>query len=435
MKQDDAIVSVTARQVHSMRGHPGIETTVATANGAVGQAIVTAGTSVGTHEVAFAYDDGAGWMGKDWRGRGVGRAVAIVEQVIAPQIVGMDAARQREIDQRMIDLDGTPDKSRLGGNATASVSAAALKAGADALGISLYQHIGGANACTLPVPGVLLALGGRRYQSSTRSGTKPTYALMCYGFDTFADASYAAWCAYDTWRSMLVSRWGIESSSVPDQFPVIPPGVIQHDRELWDMMVELVAKEGLERRAGIQVDIAAATYYRREQDRFVGLFADDAKTRDELLRLYDEMVANYPFVIMEDPLDEDDFQGHAELARDLGIEIVGDDLFATNPDRVRRGVEVGACNTVLLKVNQIGTISEALDMVDLAYSSGYGVMPCDSRGEGVAIADYAVGLGTGHLREGALGAVGNRFLEIEAELGSRTRFAGRAGLKLSRDDR
>jgi enolase len=178
---------------------------------------------------------------------------------------------------------------------------------------------------------------------------------------------------------------------------------------------------------GIQVDVAAATYYDQEKHRFVGLFSPGEKTRDDLIALYQEMVRNYPFVIIEDPLDEEDYEGHALLTRELGIEIVGDDLFTTNMERVQKGIDAGAGNCVLLKVNQIGTISEAFDMVDLAYRNGYGVMPCDSRGEGPAIADYCVGLGTGHLREGALGPRGNRFLEIEAELGSRAKFLGRAG--------
>jgi enolase len=339
------------------------------------------------------------------------------------------------VDDLLIRLDGTPDKSNLGGNATASVSAATLKAGAAALGIPLYQHIGGAHASLMPTPAALVALGGRRYQRSTRTGTKPTYSLVCYGFDTYSEASHAGWLLLNTFRRLLWERHHVDATNVRDQHIVVPPGYIQHDRALWDLMVETIAKEKLEGRVGIQVDVAASTYYDDEQQRFDGLFSAEPKTRDQLIRLYEEMVANYPFVIMEDPLDEDDWEGHAHLVRTLGIEIVGDDLFATNPARVQRGVETGACNAVLLKVNQIGTITESFDMVQLAYRQGYGVMPCDSRGEGADIADYAVGLGTGHLREGALGVTGNRFLQIEAELGARARFAGRSGINVSRTDR
>ena len=161
----------------------------------------------------------------------------------------------------------------------------------------------------------------------------------------------------------------------------------------------------------------------------MGLFSAEDKTREDLMELYRHTVESYPFVIIEDPLDEDDYEGHAILARELGVEIVGDDLFTTNVERFQRGIDVGACNAILLKVNQIGTVSEAFDVVRLAYRNGYGVMPCSSRGEGAAIADYAVGLNAGHLREGAIGPTGNRFLQVEAELGSRAKFVGRKGLK------
>ena len=177
-------------------------------------------------------------------------------------------------------------------------------------------------------------------------------------------------------------------------------------------------------------DVDAGTYYDNEKGVFVGLFSAEDKTYEELIELYKWMVKEYPFVILEDPLDEDDFEGHARLTRELPIEIVGDDLFTTNSERVRRGIEVGAANAVLLKVNQVGTITEAFEMTRLAHRNGYGVMPCGSRGEGADIADYAVGLITGHLREGGTGDTGNRLLRIEEELGSRAQFAGRSGLRV-----
>ncbi|RLT38874.1 MAG: phosphopyruvate hydratase [Chloroflexi bacterium] len=421
MPAESIITSVTARQIFSDRGHPGVEATVTTANGAKGVAVVTAGVSVGVHEVQFAYDGG-----KEWGGRGVLRAVQNVTDSIAPAVIGLDASRQHAVDQVMIDLDGTPTKAKLGGNATGSVSAAALQAGAASLGIPLYQHIGGVNACTLPVPGVLTIVGSRRYGSGARSGGKPSYALMCYGFDNFAQASYAAWENSREYFRLLRETYqvdGINGWALP------APGQIQSDRQLWDLQVQAIANCGYEGHIGFQVDVAAGTYYNKETDRFEGLFSPGAKTRDDLLRLYEEMVANYPFVIIEDPLDEDDYEGHAIVTRELGVAIVGDDLFTTNPARLQQGIAVGAANTLLLKVNQIGTITEAFQAVQMAYDHGYGVMPCDSRGEGALIADYCVGLGTGHLREGALGPLGNRFLQIEAELGSRARFLGRKGFK------
>lgn len=421
MPAESIITSVTARQIFSDRGHPGIEATVTTANGAKGVAVVTAGISVGVHEVQFAYDGG-----KKWGGRGVLKAVQNVVDVIAPAVIGLDASRQHEVDQVMIDLDGTPTKAKLGGNATGSVSAAALQAGAASLGIPLYQHIGGVNAVTLPVPGVLTILGSWRYGHGTGSGGKPSYALMCYGFDNFADASHAAWETSNEYFRLLRAKYNVDNIK---GWALPAPGQIQHDRQLWDLQVEAIANSGYAGRIGFQVDVAAGTYYNKETDRFEGLFSAEPKSRDDLMRLYEEMVANYPFVIIEDPLDEIDYEGHAILTKKLGVAIVGDDLFTTNPERLQQGIAVGAANTLLLKVNQIGTITEAFQAVQLAYDNGYGVMPCDSRGEGELIADYCVGLGTGHLREGALGPLGNRFLQIEAELGSRARFLGRKGFK------
>jgi len=416
------IESISAREVFSERGHPGIETAVTTRDGSRGVAMVTAGVSVGKHEVQFAHDGG-----ERWDGLGVMKAVSNVQDIIAPALKGMNASRQREIDGALLELDGTPTKSRLGGNATASVSAAVLKAAAASQDIPLYQHIGGVNACILPTPGVISLVGSDRYGGGERAGGKPSHSFICHGFETYSDASYACWQVRRSWRKLLRKRFNL--TFIGPIYQLVPPGTVQHDRELWDLMIEAIADAGLEGKVGIQVDIAAGCYYDGEKDRFVGLFSKEDKTRDDLITLYKDAVANYPFVIMEDPLDEDDYEGHAILARELGIEVVGDDLFTTNVERFQKGIEAGACNAILLKVNQIGTISEAFDVVQLAYKSGYGVMPCSSRGEGPDIADYAVGLGTGHVRESGLDPTANRLLQIELELGNRARFLGKAGLK------
>lgn len=421
MPTGSTITAVTARQIFSDRGHPGVECTVTTQNGAKGSAVVTAGVSVGVHEVQFAYDGGV-----KWKGRGVLKAVDNVINVIGPKLIGMDASQQQVVDDVIIRLDGTPTKERLGGNATGSVSAAVLQAGAASLGIPLYQHIGGVNAVVLPVPGVISVIGSRRYGSGDKSGGKPSYSFISYGFNSFSDAAYAAWETHKEFGNLMRKKLGVDSHQY---FVLVQPGVVKHDRELWDIMVEAIDNAGYTGRVGLQVDVAAGTYYDKTKDRFVGIFSAEEKTRDDLIKLYQDMVKNYPFVILEDPVDEDDYDGHSIVTRELGIAVVGDDLFTTNPERLAKGLAVGAANTMLLKVNQIGTISEAFDAVRLCYQHGWGVMPCDSRGEGASIADYCVGLSTGHLREGALGAVGNRFLQIEAELGNRAVFLGRKGFK------
>lgn len=422
MAAGSTIVSVTARQVYTDRGHPGLEATVTTANGAKGVAVCTAGVSVGEHEIPFVYDGGTKYHGK-----GLAKAVDRVHTLVAPALCGLDASAQSVVDEALLNVGGPNAKARLGGNVTAAVSAAALKAGAASVGIPLYQHIGGVNACVLPVPGVLSAAGRRRYGGLDTPTNKPSYSFYCYGFSTFSEASYAAWELSSEFDRVVRKKYGLEASL--DGRVHFPVGLFDHERALWDLKADVIARLGYSGRAGFQVDVGSTTYFDRARGVYVGLFSPGEKTREELMDLYRVMVREYPFVVIEDPLEEEDFAGHAQLTRELGIQIVGDDLFTTDPARVERGIAAGACNCVLLKVNQIGTISEAFEMVRLAYRRGYGVMPCNSRGEGEDIADYAVGLNTGHLREGAIGAVGNRLLQIEAELGPRAQFLGREGFK------
>jgi enolase len=415
------IKSVFARSVFA-RTAQGVEATVITEDGASGVAVAVAGVSVGKHEVQFAYDGG-----ERWGGRGVLKAIHNVENIIGPALRGMDVTEQRAIDEAMLKLDGTLNKARLGGNAMASVSAAVLKAGAASLGIPLYQHIGGVNACIMPVPGVGGFGGSNRYGGGKRSGGKPSVTFYCYGFSSYSEASYAAWEVAREFQRILSNKFQVSGwSGMPGRIPV---GVVEHDRELFALMTDAIGNCGYENKIGIQMDVAAGTYFNSAKGVFEGLFSKEYKTKEDLIELYKDLVADYPFVIIEDPLDEDDFEGHAILTEELGIEIVGDDLFTTNIKRLKQGIAVGAANAVLLKVNQIGTISEALDTVQLAYRHGYGVMPCSSRGEGPDIADYVVGLGTGHMREGGTGPTANRLLKIESELGNNAKFLGRQGFK------
>ena len=427
MNSGSKIVSVTAREVYSQRRHFGVEATIVTENGSVGVAVATGGTSFGGNEAKFVYDQDQRYLGK-----GVKRAVDNVNKIIGPALKGRDTSKQWEIDQLLLELDGTPDKSNLGANATGSVSAAALKAGAASLGIPLYQHIGGINACVLPVPGVLTVLGAWRHGAGKKSGCKPTYSLMCYGFDSYYEASLAGWRAFSEYLNVLNRKLNLHYSLEFYDRSIINAGIVKHDRELWEIMAETITNLGYEGKMGIQVDVAATTYYDAEKQKYVGLFSPEDKTKEELISLYKEMVKKYPFVIFEDPLEETDFEGFARLTKELGIEIVGDDLFASNIENVSKGAAMGAANAVLLKVNQKGTITEAAEMIQYAYRCGYGVMPCSSRGEGVDIADYAVGFNTGHLREGGIEETANRLLKIEAELGSRARFLGREGLRLAK---
>ena len=428
MSHGSRIKSVFAREIFSGRNHPGVEAIVETDDGSVGSAIATAGVSVGKHEIKFVYDGG-----ERYNGLGVQKATSNVNNIIAKEIIGMDAANQREVDEVMIGLDDTEDKSVIGGNATASVSAAVLKAGAASLGIPLYQHIGGVNACILPTPGVIALAGSRRYGGGQRGGGKPSYALMTYGFDNFSDASYACWKVQRTFHknlNSLLAEKGIHTRIRGRNFALDQPGVFEHERELWQLFKDSINEAGYKNKVGFQVDIAAGCFYNLKTDRFEGLLSEEDKTKEDLIELYKEAVREYPLVVLEDPLDEDDYEGHAELTKEIPqILIVGDDLFTTNAKRLQEAINVGACNGALLKVNQIGTFSEALDYVNLAHMNGYRVMPCSSRGEGAAIADYTVGLNTGVIRESGLGDTGNRLLAIEEELGKNAIFLGRRGLE------
>ncbi len=416
------IVKVSARQVYTNRGKPGVEAVITTENGAIGRGMCTSGVSMGTHEVDFAFDGG-----KMFGGKGVQNAVDNIEKIIAPAIIGLDAANQAEVDNAMLSI--CPDaKLKLGGNATAAVSAATLKAGAKALGIPLYRHIGGAGAMYLPVPGAAMVAGHMRYGGGiTTPGGKPTMSIMAYGFDKFSEASYACWEVHTRWAEKMAKKFG-GSPNIRD-FVVVPEGVYKCDREIWEDMVKTINEAGFEGKIGFQMDVATDTYHNKEDDKYYGLFDKTPKTKEQLYDFYMQIINDYPFVIIEDPFNEDDYDTTAALTKECGIQIVGDDLFTTNPKRVAHGISKGAANSILLKVNQIGTISEALEMIQYAYKFGYSVMPSDSRGEGADIADYAVGINAGSIRESAIGDRGNRFLEIEKELGAAAKFIGAKGLK------
>jgi enolase len=391
--------------------------------------VCTAGISIGTHEIPFAYDGGERYGGK-----GVMTAVNNVNEVIAPALIGTDASRQFICDHLMLTIGGPDAKARLGGNAIAAVSAAVLKAGAEALDIPLYRHIGGAGAVTLPAAAFGCASGSNRYIREHSAGSKPTYSFISYDFPTFSEAVYALWEVVTKWQEKMVVSYGLTASKPSASttcagFVNVPTDVVKDDFELWSLMAETICRCGYEGKIGLQGDLAADCYYDRKTGLYTGLFDAKPRTRDQVIDVIKKMAFDYPFVIVEDPLHEDDFEGHAIIVKEVDIQIVGDDLFTTDTRRVAEGARAGAGNTVLLKVNQIGSITESLEMIQFAYQNGYGVMPCSSRGEGLSIVDYCVGINAGTIRESCMGSGGSRFLEIERELGANAVFAGRLGLK------
>lgn len=429
MIKGSLIRRIYGRQVFSGRGQPSVEAIVETENGSVAACQCTCGMSIGTHEVAFSYDEDS-----KWRGKGVMRAVDNINNIIAPALIGMDSANQIEVDNVMLNILGKDSKLKLGGNATGAVSAAVLKAGSLSLGIPLYQHIGGTRAVTLPCAAFGTITGSNRYCAGKAAATKPTYSFIAYDFPSFSDACYALHLVSADWELEMQKRWGLHSRNPSANytcagFVCIPPGLIDSDEILWKLMTEIICRRGYENKIGIQVDMASDCFFDKEKKVYQGLFNANPRNRDEQIALCIDMTRKYPFVILEDPLNEEDYEGHAILVRETGVQIVGDDLFTTNYERVRQGISLNSATTVLLKVNQIGTITESLEMIQLAYEHGYGVMPCSSRGENIDICDYSVGINATTIRESCQGAPANRFLYIEHELGSRARFAGKEGIK------
>lgn len=417
------IKKIRAQQVFTPRHVLGVEAIVETEGGVVGRAICNSGVSIGTHEVKFAYDGG-----NKWGGKGVYGAVDAVNTLINDALQGMDVTQQFELDETMKGIQGD-GKAVCGGNALAAVSAALLKAGAKALGIPLYRYIGGDRAYRLPVPAAPAFIGDSRWGGGvTTPGFKPSVSFQSYDFNTYSDASYAAWEVYTIWQQELKKRGIYEGIT---HMYMIPEGKFKDsDEEIFELMAECIHRAGYDNRVGIQIDCAADTYYDKETKLYRGLLFEKPRDRDTMLDYYLKLIQNYPFVSIEDPFHEDDYESHAMLTRAVDIQVVGDDLFTTNKERMKQGTELGACNTMLLKVNQIGTISDAFSAVQYAYDCGYGVMPCESRGEGAAIADYCVGIGAGSVREQAiLTPAANRFLEIEAELGAKAEFWGKKGLR------
>ena len=256
MSTGTRIRSIHAFQVYTNRGNPGVEAVVKTENGAVGRAMCTSGVSMGSHEIEFTFDGGT-----RFRGKGVMKAVNNVSNVIAPALIGMDAAHQAEVDQALIALRANAE-IKPGGNAVAAVSAAVMKAGANALGIPLYRHIGGVGAMYLPVPGVGMTAGHERYGGGiTTPGGKPTMSVMCFGFDSFSDASYACWEIHTRWCEKMKRKFG-GTPNIRD-FVAIPAGIFNSDEEIWELMTKTIDEAGCHDRAGFQMDVATDTYFNR----------------------------------------------------------------------------------------------------------------------------------------------------------------------------
>ena len=404
------IKTVKAKEVYSPRGYVTLQVTVQTEDGTRGTHSPAPGVSTGDYEATFLLDGGDRWLG-----HGVQKAVDNVNAVIGPELVGFDVTDQRAVDDAMIALDGTPNKSRLGANAIVGVSLAVLKVAANASSLPLYRYVGGVDACTLPCPIIGCGTAGTYRDPGETRLFKPSFEYVAFGARTFSDAVHISRIIQNELERSMKKRYGFYRGG-----NIL--SMVKNDRDALAAMTQAIDSTGYTGKVGIFIDCAAGCYHEANRDKYVGLFSDDEKTREEMIELYRSLVSDYPIIVLEDPLREDDFDGHATLVKELGIEVVGDDLFVTNPTRLQKGIEAGAGNAMVLKIPQVGTVSEAMDAAELAQRSGYGVGPCASRGD--PSSDLAVALNTGQVR-GDL----NRLLEIEEELGSSGKFLGRASFK------
>ncbi|GEL20283.1 phosphopyruvate hydratase [Pseudonocardia asaccharolytica] len=415
------IEQVGAREILDSRGNPTVEVEVALDDGTLARAAVPSGASTGEHEAVELRDGDASRYG----GKGVEKAVAAVLDEIGPELAGMDAVDQRLVDQRLVDLDGTPDKSRLGANALLGVSLAVAKAAAESCGLDLFRYIGGPNAHVLPVPMMNILNGGAHADTSV---DVQEFMIAPIGADSFREALRWGAEIYHSLKAVLKQKGlatglGDEGGFAPD----LEGGT----KAALDLIAGAVERAGysLGRDIVLALDVAATEFHTAGTYRYEG---KDLSSSD-LSAVYAELVDNYPLVSIEDPLSEDDWDGWIALTDSLGdrVQLVGDDLFVTNPDRLEDGVLRGAANALLVKVNQIGTLSETLDAVTLAHASSYRCMMSHRSGEteDTTIADLAVATGCGQIKTGAPArservAKYNQLLRIEEALGDAARYAG-----------
>lgn len=418
MKQH-TITRIDAREILDCRGEPTVQVMMEVDHGVQVTADVPAGRSTGASE-ARELRDGE----RRYGGRGVRKAVDNVIRKIAPAIVGMDVTGQRAIDARMIELDGTRSKSRLGANAILGVSLAAARGAAAALGIPLYRYVN-ANAQVLPVPLVNLINGGKHASNDLDF---QEFCIFPVGAESFSEAMEISFAVNDKLRDLIVGKYGKIAANVGDEGGFAPP--IVKVREALNCLVKAVERSGYAKKIVYGLDCAATHLY----DKRSRTYTVEGRSMDtsELLGFYQRLLREYQIASIEDPFSEDDIEGFALATSKLGIQIVGDDFFCTNPARIRARVGKGAGNALLWKVNQIGTLSEALDAADLAYRNRYAVMVSERSGEteDAIISDLVVGINSGQIKTGApvrgeRTAKYNRLLAIERELGSLARYAGR----------
>jgi enolase len=424
------IQRVHAREVLDSRGQPTVEVEVSLKNGAIGRATVPSGASTGVHEAVELRDGGKRFLGK-----GVAQAVAHVNQKIAPRLRGKQARDQAAIDQIMLKLDGTPNKGRLGANAILGVSLAVAHAEARAQGLALYRYLGGAAGKTLPVPMLNVLNGGAHADNNV---DVQEFMIVPHGMKCFKDALCGAAEIFATLKKVLRDR--SLSTSVGDEGGFAPR--VTGNAEAIELLLEAITQAGY--KAGSQValalDVAPSEFY--DDGKYVFKKSDGiSRSRDEMVRLYEDWVRQYPIISIEDGFAEDDWEGWRMMTQAFGkkIQLVGDDVFVTNKVRLKRGIDSGVANSILVKVNQIGTLTETLETMKLAREAGYTTVISHRSGEteDVTIADLAVATNAGQIKTGApcrgeRTAKYNQLLRIEEELGKRAVYAGKSAFRIRR---
>ena len=415
------IEQVLAGEILDSRGNPTLEVEVVLATGDVGRAAVPSGASTGLHEAVELRDGEAHRFG----GRGVTRAVANVNEVLAPLLFGVDALDQREVDRRLVEADGTPDKSHFGANALLGVSLAVAKAAAAAQELPLYRYLGGVDSCVLPVPQFNILNGGVHARTSVDF---QEFMVVPVGVETFAEAVRAGSEVFQCLRQVLQEK-GYDTGQ-GDEGGFAPS--LKSNVEAVELLLSAIERAGY--RAGEQVALALdpATSQLYEDGQYHLRGEGRTLTPSQLIDLWQDWVRQYPIVSLEDGLAEDDWAGWRELTERLGpkVQLVGDDIFVTNPARLQRGIDEGVATAILIKLNQIGTLSETLDVVQQAQRHGLGIVISHRSGEteDTTMADLAVAVSAGQIKSGAPSrgertAKYNRLLRIERELGSSARFA------------
>jgi enolase len=416
-----SIEAIHARQILDSRGNPTVEVEVVLDDGTHSRAAVPSGASTGAFEAVELRDGG-----QEYGGKGVERAVLAVIDEIQPELLGQDADEQRLIDFAMIDLDGTPDKSRLGANAILGVSLAAARAAAESADLPLFRYLGGPNAHLLPVPMMNIVNGGAHADTNVDI---QEFMIAPIGASTFSDAIRWGSETYHSLKAVL-KKHGL-NTGVGDEGGFAPD--LAHNQAALDLLIEAISATGLTPGAdvAIAIDAAATEFYCDGRYTFEGA----AKTADEMTAIYSSWLDAYPIVSLEDPLAEDDWAGWQSLTAELGdrVQIVGDDLFVTNPERIQRGITERSANALLVKVNQIGTLTETFNAVDLAQRSGFRCMISHRSGEteDTTISDIAVALNCGQMKTGAPArservAKYNQLLRIEERLDDAAAYAGSA---------